>query len=95
MNVISSRNDKFTERHVEPEGYASSAFRSVKFRNVLFVTSPSNRHPRDVLFVPRIPVITGLSGSFHSQKLGKSTRRKGIKKASCRNGTRLLVLLCF
>ena len=70
MNVISSRNDKFTERHVEPEGYASSAFRSVKFRNVLFVTSPSNRHPRDVLFVPRIPVITGLSGSFHSQKLG-------------------------
>ncbi len=64
MNVISSRNDKFTERHVEPEGYASSAFRSVKFRNVLFVTSPSNRHPRDVLFVPRIPVITGLLGRF-------------------------------
>ena len=30
----------------------------------------SNHPSRDVLFVPRIPVISGLSATFHPQKLG-------------------------
>ena len=37
----------------------------------------------------------GTFGTFRPFSLGCITRRKCIKKASCRNGTRLLVLLCF
>ena len=44
LNVIISRNGKFTERHDEPTSYVSSASCSVKFRNVLIVTQPTNCH---------------------------------------------------
>ena len=82
----------------------------VIFRGRLFVPSPSNpsnlitlspwRHhrtatPRDFTKQSASPWNYGTFWMFRSFSLGCITRRKGIKKASCRNGTRLLVLLCF
>lgn len=94
MIVISSKSDKFFERHLPQTVFRSVPIRSVKSRLFLTVTPPSNHPHRDDTNYPK-PLILLNFWTFRCLSLGCITRRKGIKKASCRNGTRLLVLLCF
>ena len=55
----------------------------------------TNRHPSGRHQLSASPWNYGTFWTFQCLSLGCITRRKGIKKASCRNGTRLFVLLCF
>ena len=96
MIVISSKSDKFFERHLPWSVFRSVPIRSVKSHHSFAVTSPSNHRPSGLHLTIRKPLklrdFWDVSMSF-SWVYYKTKGYK--KKASCRNGTRLLSFAIF
>ena len=68
--VISSKSDKFFERHLPWSAFRSVHLRSVKSRLFFTVTSSRTVTPRDDTNYPQALEITGLSGRFGIFLLG-------------------------
>ena len=70
LNVISSKSDKFFERHLPWSAFRSVHLRSVKSRLFFTVTSSRPITPRDDTNYPQAIEITGLLGRFGLFLLG-------------------------